>query len=386
MGRSPPTSEDRWASHWQKAAAPLTSAPPGPPAHRTRARRPQAREAAAGAAGTPARSPTHPLKEKEWHAVANGSPYRTDAPSPATRARRERPDLMDPQSLAQLGGMELIARSVVEGFLMGLHRSPHRGFSAEFAELRPYQPGDDLRHIDWRMYGRSDRFYVKQFEEETSLRAQILVDVSASMAWSSDDSALPPKVWYAKQLAASLALILVRQGDSVGLSAFHDRVVLRVGPRGGRRQWYEILRRLTAVEAGGGTSAGSALKELAVRVRRRGLIILLSDLLVDPEETRTALRYLRHQGHEVLVFHLMDPGERELPAASDARFLDPETGQELQVSVADIRDEYRRAVEESVREWEQSLRPHGIDYQLIGTDRPLSRALRAYLHKRERLG
>jgi len=297
-----------------------------------------------------------------------------------------RPDLLDPSTLSQLGGMELIAREVVEGFLMGLHRSPHRGFSAEFAELRAYQAGDDLRYIDWRMYGRSDRFYVKQFEEETNLRAHILLDVSESMGWSSEPATLPTKLWYAKHLAASLALILLRQGDAVGLAAFHDTVVDRVQTRGGRRQWNELVRRLRPLQASGGTSAESALRDVAVRLRRRGLVILLSDLLVAPEETRTALQFLRHQGHEVLVFHLVDPGERELPAASEARFFDPETGDELVVSVADIRSEYREAVGAALAEWERALRPHGIDYAVVDTDRPLSLALRAYLRKRERLG
>jgi len=297
-----------------------------------------------------------------------------------------RPDLLDPATLAQLGGIELLARGVVEGFLMGLHQSPHRGFSAEFAELRAYQAGDDLRYIDWRMYGRSDRFYVKQFEEETNLRAQILVDVSESMGWSSDPGVLPPKLWYAKLLAAALALVLLRQGDSVGMAAFHDRVVERVLARGGKRQWNEIVRRLLPLEARGGTAAEGALKDVAVRLRRRGLVILLSDLLVTPEATRTALKFLRHRGHEVLVFHLVDPGERELPAASEARFYDPETQAELLVSVADMRSEYREAVSSALLEWERSLRPQGIDYQVVDTDQPLSTALRGYLRKREKLG
>lgn len=149
--------------------------------------------------------------------------------------RNARPDLLSPAELAELGGLDFVARRVVEGFVAGLHRSPHRGFSVEFAEHRPYQPGDDLRYIDWRMYGRSDRYYVKQFEEETNLRAYLLVDASASMAWSSAPDWLPPKVWYAKQLAAALALTLVRQGDAVGLVAFDERVRAHVSPRGGRR-------------------------------------------------------------------------------------------------------------------------------------------------------
>jgi len=301
-------------------------------------------------------------------------------------AAGRRPDLLDPGVLSQLGGIELIARQVVEGFIMGLHRSPHRGFSAEFAELRAYQAGDDLRHIDWRMYGRSDRFYVKQFEEETNLRAHLLLDVSGSMGWSSAPDTLPEKLWYAKHLAASLALILLRQGDSVGMAAFHDELVNRVRARGGSRHWHELLRQLAPLQAAGRTSAQSALREVAVRLRRRGLVVLFSDLLVDPEETRTALLFLRHRGHEVLVLHLIDPGERELPTGGDTRFVDPETDEELAVSVADVRSAYREAVEDAIRDWERALRPHGIDYVTVGTDQPLSLALRAYLRKRAHLG
>ena len=295
-------------------------------------------------------------------------------------------DLLDPAALSKLGGVEFVARNVVEGFLMGLHRSPHRGFSAEFAELRQYQAGDDLRYIDWRMYGRSDRFYVKQFEEETNLRAYILLDVSESMGWSSRPGDLPEKLWYAKHLAASLALILLRQGDGVGLTAFHDHVVTRVAPRGGRRQWNELARTLQSLDAVGQTSAEGALRDVAVRLRRRGLVVLLSDMLVARDETLTALKFLRHHGHEVLVLHLLDPGERELPSAADVRFFDPETGQELLVSVADVRNEYREAVGQALQEWRRELKPQGIDYEVVETDRPLGVALRAYLRKRERLG
>ncbi len=304
----------------------------------------------------------------------------------ASAGRSARPDLLDPAALSQLGGIEFIAKEVVEGFLMGLHRSPHRGFSAEFAELRAYQAGDDLRYIDWRMYGRSDRYYVKQFEEETNLRAHILIDVSESMGWSSEPGVLPDKLWYAKHLAASIALILLRQGDSVGMAAFHNQIVDRVQARGGRRQWHEISTRLGPLEAEGGTSAEGALRDVAIRLRRRGLVVLLSDLLVSRSETLTALKFLRHHGHEVLVLHVIDPGERELPAASEARFFDPETEEELLVSVADIRAEYRDAVQGALSEWERDLRPHGIDYYVVDTDQSLSLALRAYLRKREKLG
>jgi uncharacterized protein (DUF58 family) len=301
-------------------------------------------------------------------------------PSPRVRA-----DLLEPRELAALGGLEFVARQVVEGFIAGLHRSPHRGFSVEFAEHRMYQPGDDLRHIDWRMFGRSDRYYVKQYEAETNLRGLLLLDTSASMQWASGGG-IPSKLWYARQLAASIALLLLRQGDAVGLVAFDETTRLQVPPRGGRRHWYELLRGLETVTGGGRTDATSALRDIAGRLRRRGLIVVLSDLLVEPDTTRLALRYLRHRGHEVLVFHLLDPGERELPGLADARFVDPETNEELPVSVADMRREYRDAVSRALLEWRDALVPQGIDYTVVNTDQPMAHALRAYLRKRERLG
>ncbi|MEZ4422968.1 MAG: DUF58 domain-containing protein [Gemmatimonadota bacterium] len=307
--------------------------------------------------------------------------------SQATRSRAavRRADLLHPTELARLGNLEFVARKVVEGFLLGLHASPHRGFSAEFAELKSYQPGDDTRYIDWRMYGRSDRFFVKQFQEETNLVAHLLLDISESMAWRSGTTLLP-KLAFAKQLLAALSLLLVRQGDAVGLTAFHEQVPVRLQPRGGKHHWYEMLHRLDGLQPGGGTQASSALVDVARRLRRRGLVVLISDLLVDLEETRTALRFLRHRGHEVLVLHLLDPGERELPTAGDTWFFDPETHEEMRVNAADLRADYRDAVREALREWERSLRPHGIDYVTVDTDQPLSRALGAYLKKRARLG
>ena len=303
-----------------------------------------------------------------------------------TALRDGRADLLSPQQLAQLGGLEFVAQRVVEGLLAGLHRSPHRGFSVEFAEHRMYQPGDDLRFVDWRMFGRSDRYYVKQFEEETNLRAYVLLDLSASMAWSSRPDDLPTKLWYGKQLAASLALLLNRQGDAVGLTAFDEVVRLRMDPRGGRAHWNEMVRGLEELAPGGKTDAATPLRDVAARLRRRGLAVLISDLLVDPEETRLALRMLRHRGHEVLVFHLVDPGELDLPSIGDARFVDPETGEELPASAADLRAEYRRAVEEALEEWRRALAPEGMDYIVVETDRPMAVALRAYLRRREAQG
>jgi uncharacterized protein (DUF58 family) len=303
-----------------------------------------------------------------------------------SRAPSERPDLLAPEELAALGGLELQARAVVEGFLMGLHRSPHRGFSAEFAELRAYRPGDDLRHIDWRMYARSDRFYVKQFEEETNLRAYLLVDASASMEWSSRPGELPSKLWYGKVLSAAIGLLLLRQGDRAGLAVFDDGLRSWIPSRGGQRQWLELIRRLRPLEAAGTTDPSPALRETALRLRRRGLVILISDLLLDRGETLRSLSYLRHRGHQVLVFHLLDPGERELAGAGQVRFRDPETGDELRVDVTEVRREYREAVDRAVKEWRAELRSAGMEYVLLDTSRPLTTSLRAFLEKRGRLG
>ncbi len=301
-----------------------------------------------------------------------------------TPHRDRRTDLLDPATLAQLGGIDIVARQVVHGFLLGLHRSPNRGFSAEFAELRAYQPGDDLRTLDWRMFARSDRFYVKQYEEETNLRAYLLLDVSESMAWSSRPG-LPSKLWYAKHLAAAVSLILTRQGDIVGLMAFREKIVRQIRARGGKVHWRTLLRHLDALESGGRTDAESAIRNVAMRLKRRGLVILISDLLVNPAETARALIYLQHTGHEVLVFHVIDPGERDLPTTGETRFVDPETGDSLRVSVADVRRQYKDAVENAVAEWTRALTRRRIAYTTINTDEPLSRALRFYLWKRQRL-
>ncbi len=305
-------------------------------------------------------------------------------PSP-TFGDGRRADLLSPRELAQLGGLEFVARGIVDGFLLGLHRSPNRGFSAEFAEHRAYQPGDDLRFLDWRMFARSDRFYIKQFQEETNLRAYLLLDVSKSMDWSSAQD-LPSKLWFGRQLAAALALILTRQGDAVGLSIFHDEIVHSVAAKGGRRQWYDILRRLSSFESQGGTAAPRALRAVARRLAKPGLVILISDLLVDPEETSRTLRHLRHRGNEVMVFHVIDPGEMELPAAGEARFLDPETGEEVRVNAAHLREAYREAVDEAMADWIRTLKPHGIDYAALSTDQPFTTALRHFFSKRAKLG
>ena len=298
---------------------------------------------------------------------------------------RDRPDLLDPAELDALGSLEIVARAVVRGFISGLHSSPSRGFSVEFAEHRAYRPGDDLRFVDWKMYGRSDRFFVKQYEEETNLSAHVFVDVSASMDWRSRDD-LITKLAYAKRVAASLTLLLIRQGDLAGLVSFAERVLGVIPPRGTVEHWMELVRQLALQPPGQLSAADLALDQIASRRRRRGMIILISDLLVDERATRRALRKLRHHGHEILVFHVLDPGELELPGTGDAIFVDPETGDEVVASSADLRSEYREAVASSIEKWHRFCGTQNMDYQLISTDQPLALCLGEYLHTRSRLG
>ena len=305
---------------------------------------------------------------------------------PPIEATRQRLDLASPREIAGLEHLDFMARGVVEGFLIGLHRSPYRGFSAEFAENRPYNRGDDIRFLDWKVLARSDRLFIKQFEEETNLRAYLLLDVSRSMEWVSDPERFPAKLEYARLLAASLSLLLMQQGDATGLIAFDSRIRAHLGPRTTRVHWRRLIGHLESLEADGRTEAGTALKDVAQRLQRRGLVILISDLLVDPETTRTSLRFLRHRGHEVLIFHLLDPGELELPAAGEAIFFDPETGEELGTNSAALRRQYRDAVESAIAGWKKEAMRVGAEYAFVTTDTPLGLALRRFLRKRTRLG
>lgn len=299
-------------------------------------------------------------------------------------AARRRADLLAPEMLALLGGLEFTARKVVEGALLGLHASRRRGSSAEFAELRAYRPGDDLRLVDWRMVGRSDRWFVKQFQEDTHLSAVILLDASASMDWSSRPQELPTKFWYGRLLSAAFGLLLLRQGDRVGLAGFDDRVHAWLPARGGFAQETRLLRKVGAMEPGGGTEAGEPLREAALRLRRPGLVILVSDLLLDPEPAEQALRYLSHRGHQVVVAHLMDPGERQLSGEGRTLLRDPESGARVRISVADARAAYGASVEASLRRWKSVLLPAGVEHHLVDTSAPPSLALRTLLRARGR--
>ena len=310
-----------------------------------------------------------------------------------------RADLFDPASLAALGRIEIVARWVVDGFMSGLHRSPRKGFSVEFAEYRPYQPGDDLRYIDWKIAARSDRWVVRQYEEETNLRASVVLDVSKSMAWSGTQLRSMPggsggdgmvtdrltKLAYADQLTAALTLLLLRQRDAVGLVRFDDKIRTAIPPRARNGQWRRVVASLADPGAGRASSAPDALHQAARLLTRRGLIVLISDLLMDLGEVERAMRGLRAAGHDVTVLHVMDPAERDLPTGGEALFVDPESELSVPASVADVRAAYRKTVDEVIGEWRSMFGALGIGYEVVLTDAPFGVPLRRPFAARQQL-
>jgi uncharacterized protein (DUF58 family) len=286
-----------------------------------------------------------------------------------------RADQLDPAVLAALGHLELVARWVVEGFITGLHRSPRKGFSVEFAEHRPYQPGDDLRYLDWRIAARADRWVVKQFEEETNARAVVVLDVSRSMQWSGDPARLT-KLEYAERLAAAISLLLIRQRDAVGLVRFDAGLRNVLPPRAQRAQWRRIIAALD--EDGGGSSSdvAGALMQAGRIVRRPGFVVLLSDLLVDAQPVADAARTLRARGHEVLIVQIMDPAERDFLDAGEALYRDPESRLEIPAAPADVRVSYQATVRDALAEWRALLGSAGARFAIAHTDDPFGRPLR----------
>ena len=274
-----------------------------------------------------------------------------------------------------MGHLELVARWVVEGFITGLHRSPRKGFSVEFAEHRPYMPGDDLRYLDWRIAARSDKWLVKLFEEETNARAAVVLDVSKSMQWSGDPSRIT-KLAYAERLGAAISLLLLRQRDAVGLVRFDDEVRSIVPPRSNRAQWRRLIAAYDQPGGGGDSHVATALLQAGRMVRRPGFVVLLSDLLTDLDPVVDAMRALRARGHEVLVLHIIDPAEHNFPDEGEARYRDPESGSEVPASTTDIRTTYRATVDEALEEWRAALSRSGARYALAYTDQPFGRPMR----------
>jgi len=292
------------------------------------------------------------------------------------------PKFSDPEVLARIAGLALRAKHVVEGTISGLHRSPFHGFNVEFAEYREYSPGDDLRRLDWRVLGRTDRFYVKQYEEESNLRATLVLDCSASMSYGQGPL---NKFLYAATAAASLATLLIEQQDPVGLALFDDSVSEVLPPAATQAQLARIVGLLEAARPARTTQLGSVLQYLSEQTRQRGLIIVLSDLLTDLDAFYDGLRRLQYRGHEIIVFHVLDRDEIELPFNDLVMFRDIEGSEELLAEPWAFRKTYQDAMQQFLDEARGACGDRGIDYLLLRTDQPLADALSHYLHARERL-
>jgi uncharacterized protein (DUF58 family) len=287
----------------------------------------------------------------------------------------------DPSALARYGNLSLIARLVVEGFLSGVHKSPFKGFSVEFAEHRQYYPGDEIRHIDWRAYGKTDRYYIKEHEEETNLQAHLLVDASGSMGYRGQGVS---KFVYAQYVAASLAYLMLHQRDSVGL-AIHDHAVRSVvQPRSSSKQLPHLLRVLEQTQPGGETALAPLWHRLAGQMRRRGMVVVLSDCFEALPPLLHALRNLRHCGQEVLLLHILAPEEIEFPFHRLTQFRSLErSAEEMVLDPRAARAEYLRNFEAFCGELRMGAAGMQIDYQMLRTDDPVDRALGAYLSKRQ---
>jgi len=291
---------------------------------------------------------------------------------------------LQPEVVAKLHNMELVARLVVEGFITGLHKSPYHGFSVEFAEHRQYMPGDEIKHIDWKIYGRTDRYYIKQFEEETNLKAYLILDASRSMSFGSESRI--SKLEYASYIVASLAHLMVQQRDAVGLTVYDETIRTYMPPHATKTYLKEILRRLEQLEASNKTATADSLHQIAERIKRRGLVIILSDLFDKPDQVMSALRHFRHKKNEVVVMQVLDPLEKSFAFGKDAVFKDLETKEELTTQPWHIQKAYQEAMKQFLERYKKECREHAIDYVLLDTATPFDVALFEYLHKRQKMG
>lgn len=279
--------------------------------------------------------------------------------------------------------MELRARTIVEGFLSGLHRSPYKGFSVDFAEYRQYISGDDPSTIDWKVYGRSDRYYVKKYEEDTNLECRLLLDVSASMGYGSGGVT---KLEYGSYLTAALAYLMKRQRDAIGLTAFDDRIVTMLPPSIRPGQLRSVLVTLERLRLGRQSNMSRPLHQLAETMAKRSMVVLVSDLFDDPAAVVTGLKHLRFRGTDVIVFHVLDEAELTFPFQQASRFKDLETDDEVLAVPTEVREAYLKEIQALIATYERELRLAGIDYCLMNTSQPVEFALLAYLSTRRRRG
>jgi uncharacterized protein (DUF58 family) len=290
---------------------------------------------------------------------------------------------LDPSVISKLNSLELKARLVVEGFMVGLHKSPYHGFSVEFSEHRPYMQGDGLRDIDWKVYGKTERFFIKQYEEETNLKSYILLDTSNSMKYSSAGNIT--KLEYASTLVAGLTYLMIKQQDAVGLALYAEKIGKYFPPKMSRAYMHEILKNLASLQPSEKTRTAECLNVIAEKIKRRGLVIIVSDFFDDVNSILKALKHFRYQKHEVIVFQILDPIERSFAFGKDAIFRDLETLEEMTTQPYQIQKSYRDAMSEFLNKIRSECLNSNIEYNLIETSMPFDKALFSYIQKRARL-
>jgi len=298
-------------------------------------------------------------------------------------ARNDYRKYLDPAVVSRLSSFELKTRYIVEGFLLGLHRSPYHGFSIEFSQHRPYMPGDSPKDIDWRAYGKTDKFYIKQYEEETNLRCSILLDCSRSMAFS--HSGRITKFDYAAMLASALSYLCIHQKDAAGLTLYADTVKKNLPPKASSMYLNEILKSISVASVADATKTAKCLAESAEKIKHKGLVIVISDFFDDPDEIMKGLRHFRFKKNEVIVFQILDSVERNFAFGKDAIFVDMEGGEEILTQPHQIQKAYQDSMKEYLAHLKKECLQNGIDYNLIDTSEPFDKSLFSYLQKRSRL-
>lgn len=291
-------------------------------------------------------------------------------------------NLLDSKGLGLVARMELVARHAVEGFLSGMHPSPYFGSSVEYADHRPYSIGDDLRTIDWKLLAKTDKYYVKLFEEQTNTRCTVILDVSNSMSFASEGQM--DKLTYGKYLAAALTYLMLRQNDAVGLAMFDHSVREYFPPRSTARHWRHLLEKMEQTPAGEDTDISGALHELAGRIPKRGIVVLISDLLGDPDKMIDSLGHLKYQRHDMIVFHLMDVAERTFPFEKLTRFHDMEGSGAVIANPRTVRKAYLQRLNDFLDRMRRACLERDISYELCQTDRRYDQMLASYLGRRNR--
>lgn len=291
--------------------------------------------------------------------------------------------LLTPAYLSSLNSLELRARFVVEGFMVGLHKSPYHGFSVEFTQHRPYLQGDAPKDIDWKVYGKTEKYFIKQYEEETNLKSYILLDISKSMTFASDGNI--SKLEYASILAAGLSYMMNKQQDAVSLTLYDEQIKKYIPPKSSKGNLQEILKSLATIPSSEKTNTAACLNRITEKIKRRGLVIIISDFFDDINSILTSLKHFRYQKNEVIIFQILDPLELSFSFGRDAVFKDLEKGDEMTTQPFQIQKAYQDAIKEFSGKIKEACLNSGIEYNLLTTETPYDKALYSYIHKREKL-